>query len=147
MSRSEKNGTIGKGKSVAFIEPDLLADKLSKLENGLIDYQYQMRLLLIEKKGWSSKYEELKLTLAEVKDTIKREQVTHLITITDVEKREVNLRKAFGLENHRVSDYIREDYGSEENNMETEKKQWAAYIKDLLNLKSELEKIRVEHEQ
>ncbi|KAK1567524.1 hypothetical protein Q3G72_013163 [Acer saccharum] len=66
--------------------------------------------------------------------------------MTDVKKREVNLRKVFGLENHRVSDYKREDYGSEENNIETEKKQWAAYIEDLLNLESELEKIRAKHE-
>ncbi|KAI9176692.1 hypothetical protein LWI28_006019 [Acer negundo] len=60
--------------------------------------------LLIKKKGWSSKYEELKLTFVEVQDTLKREQVTYSIAITDVEKRDVNLRKVVGLEKQHMSD-------------------------------------------
>ncbi|VAI59973.1 unnamed protein product [Triticum turgidum subsp. durum] len=63
------------------------SQRAAELEQELHEYQYNMGLLLIEKKEWAAKFDEVTHVLTQKEEILKREQAAHLNAISEYEIR------------------------------------------------------------
>lgn len=76
---------------------------ISNLEAEMFDLQYHMGLLIMEKKEWTSKYDQMKSS-AETADLMRRrDQASHLSALAEARKQEESLKKALGVEKECIS--------------------------------------------
>ncbi|KAF8410272.1 hypothetical protein HHK36_002797 [Tetracentron sinense] len=71
---------------------------IAKLESEIFEYQHHMGLLILEKKEWASKYEQVKASAGSTEITYKLDQAAHSSALADARKREESLKKALGIE-------------------------------------------------
>jgi hypothetical protein len=76
---------------------------IAKLEAEVYDHQHHMGLLLLEKKEWISKYEQIKASVDSGELMHRRDQAAHSSTLAEAKKREENLKKALGIEKECVA--------------------------------------------
>ncbi|KAK6923185.1 hypothetical protein RJ641_011489 [Dillenia turbinata] len=71
---------------------------IAKLEAEIFDYQHNMGLLILERKDWDSKYEQVKATAESAEIIHKRDQTAHASALAEAKMREDKLKKALGVE-------------------------------------------------
>ncbi len=70
----------------------------------LYDYQYNMGLLLLQRKTWTSQVDELKGTISDAHETLQREKAAHLLELSEALGRLESTQKALELEKQCVLD-------------------------------------------
>ncbi|KAK6923916.1 LOW QUALITY PROTEIN: hypothetical protein RJ641_010116, partial [Dillenia turbinata] len=76
---------------------------IAKLEAEIFDYQHHMGLLILERKDWNSKFEQLKAAAESAEIIHKRDQTGHASALAEAKIREDKLKKALGVEKECVA--------------------------------------------
>ncbi|XP_058069644.1 protein CROWDED NUCLEI 4 isoform X2 [Magnolia sinica] len=76
---------------------------ITRLESQVHEYQHHMGLLLLERKEWTSKYEQAKISAESAEKMLKRDQAAHLSALAEARKREEGLQRALGVEKECVA--------------------------------------------
>jgi hypothetical protein len=70
----------------------------------LYDYQYNMGLLLLQRKTWTSQVDELKGAISDAHETLQREKAAHLLELSEALGQLESAQKALELEKQCVLD-------------------------------------------
>eukprot|EP00252_Welwitschia_mirabilis_P027232 TRINITY_DN9294_c0_g1_i2.p1 TRINITY_DN9294_c0_g1~~TRINITY_DN9294_c0_g1_i2.p1 ORF type:complete len:1127 (-),score=354.25 TRINITY_DN9294_c0_g1_i2:383-3763(-) len=81
-----------------------LVSHIAKLESELYDYQYNMGIVLLERKDIESECERIKASATEYEEKLREEQASHAATRAEAVKQEESLKKALGIEKQCVVD-------------------------------------------
>ncbi|KAK9750525.1 hypothetical protein RND81_02G203000 [Saponaria officinalis] len=131
--------------SLERLDKEALANKVSKLETELFNYQHNMGLLIIDYENLVSNTEELGQEFAEAQEILKREKAANLIAISEAEQREENLKKALGAEKKCLAELERALFDMHEE-LTTLKASSATSVSDVNTCMETLEKKRLDIE-
>ncbi|CAL5366611.1 unnamed protein product [Camellia sinensis] len=81
---------------------------IAKLEAEIYDHQHHMGLLILERKEWISKNEQVKSSAESAELIYKRDQAAHSSALAEAKKREENLKKALGIEKECIEKALHE---------------------------------------
>ncbi|KAL3525562.1 hypothetical protein ACH5RR_013934 [Cinchona calisaya] len=80
-----------------------LISNLARLQAEKYDIEHHMGLLILERKEWVSKYDQLKAAAESAEFSLKREQAAHTSDLAEANKREDALKKALAIEKECVA--------------------------------------------
>ncbi|XP_077233956.1 branched-chain amino acid aminotransferase 5 / branched-chain amino acid transaminase 5 (BCAT5);little nuclei4 [Tasmannia lanceolata] len=71
---------------------------IAKLESEIYNYQHHMGLLILERKEWTSKHEQVKLSVDSAEAAHRRDQAAHISALAEAKKQEESLKRALAIE-------------------------------------------------
>ncbi len=70
----------------------------------LYDYQFNMGLLLLQRKDWGKQMDEQKSAVTEAQDMLQQEKAAHLLELTEAQKCKEAAKRALNTEQQCVAD-------------------------------------------